>query len=284
MNFKSDFKSDWYEMLQQELIAAGYDLKKEGVTFANTAHAYYNAKQRIPETCKRKVEVSDAFSCPEELEQDWQSLKAKIENGDDLKPYLSKLVTKAAKQDHMLSDWGIYHFHLGTIMGNGGFINRTGPLLFARLTSDTFYAVDVYNHGAWVDTTVLEIIHRNWPSSIAVYRNDGLSYSNPNDEQRASFREQHINAFYTANDGTVYVPVGGGVMTSGNSAMNTVAVIKMHNLLKNLTELLEAEKNSILQILRQHGYTNETEVLAKLDIDSKGYYVTFPEFPGAKKL
>ncbi len=278
MIFKSDFRADWYNMLKQELLSEGFNIQEEGVTDGNIAHVYFNSKQRIINTAKRTVEVSDVFICPSELISGWNVLKSKIENGQDITLHHSMLIRNAAAQDLMLSDWGVYHFHLGTTLNEHGFFQRTKPLLFAKVTSDTFYAINIYNHGAWNDTTIIETIHRNWPHLISSSITAGIKIFAQDDQKKAAIRKQHGNSFLTTKDGTVYAPVGGGIMTSGYSASNAIKVVQMHNLLSKLTNILDEEKEKYTEMLKKVGYVNENEVEAKLRIVPGYYIVFFPKY------
>jgi hypothetical protein len=58
----------------------------------------------------------------------------------------------------LLNEWGVHHLHLGAAPSSRdpSLIERSGPVLFARINPDDFYAINVYSHGAWEQTSVLE--------------------------------------------------------------------------------------------------------------------------------
>lgn len=47
-----------------------------------------------------------------------------------------------------------------------GFVNRTGPVLFARFDEQNAYLINVWSHGNWTNQDMIRIIHNNWPESI----------------------------------------------------------------------------------------------------------------------
>jgi hypothetical protein len=154
---------------------------------------------------------------PTTLEPGWQNLKKRIEAGDDITPHLSKSVDKLLYKDSMLSDWGVHHFHLGEVL-SGKLVDRTGPLLFAIVTEEIFYAIGVFSHGAWTDKKVVETIHRNWAAVVAKHRRDDmLSVGRITESECLALRKKHVNALVETGDGTVYMPLGGGVTSSGHN-------------------------------------------------------------------
>jgi hypothetical protein len=168
VKLKSDFFSDWLNILKDILENHwGYDVSN--ISAEDLPFIYFNAEKRRPDQRVRVLELSDAFSCPPSLQAGWDRLKMLVESGGDLTSNLSKLVNRINNKDSLLNDWGVHHFHLGENL-NGQFIERTAPLLFALVTKDRFYAINIFNHGAWADEDVIEIIHRNWPEAISKYK------------------------------------------------------------------------------------------------------------------
>lgn len=159
-----DFKKDWHETLR-EIMSNEWGMDTTRIT-SDLPIYYFNAVQRRISMNRRSIYVSDVFQCPAEHRVGWHLIQQKVKEGQDLTPHLSKLINKPEKTDPMLNDWGIYHLHLGTEIQNG-FACRTGPLLFARVTDERFYALDVYSLGTWTESEVVETVHRNWPESVA---------------------------------------------------------------------------------------------------------------------
>ena len=175
-NVQSDLYLDWIEELRQELESEGHVVSSALSEF-EVSCIYFNLRKRKISSRARQVFVSADFSCPPTLQNGLQLLRSKMEVGDDLTPHLSRSLKKPDYDDLMLNDWGIYHFHLGTKIEADGFIERTGPVLYARVTRDTVYFISVENHGSWTDQQLMEVIHKNWPDSLVEYKTGFLDMS-----------------------------------------------------------------------------------------------------------
>src|SRR5262249_21712900 len=146
MAFDMDFVADVTSVFRRHLVGLGYNLP-----FVLSGHEvrirYWNLAHRLIQRRPRVVRKSRNFTCPPALEPGLQFVENKIRCGDDLRPHLSKGILKTDYSDALLNDWGIYHLHLGTSIGSGGFAARTGPVLFALFRQDHAYLIDVKGHG-----------------------------------------------------------------------------------------------------------------------------------------
>jgi len=276
MKLRSDFFGDWLNILRGILTNSwGYDTIN--VSDDELPLLYFNAEKRRPDQRQRKVEISDSFVCPAELQAGWERLKGIIESGGDITPNLSKLVYRLTNKDSLLNDWGVHHFHLGENL-NGNFVERTGPLLFALVTNDRFYAINVFNHGAWADEDIVEIIHGNWPDVIRPYKiNDASLATKISEEQRLTLRAKNGNSFVSVSDGTVYAPPGGGVVCSGYNAQAVLQTHRQRDLLRTLEEHLQAQLPNLKEKLIENGYANEHEIKATLEITESDYIAVLPK-------
>ncbi|WP_350940358.1 hypothetical protein MRO13_05585 [Vibrio metschnikovii] len=283
MQLSSDFFGDWLNILKDILQNHwGYDIS--GVSEEELPYVYFNAEKRRPDQRIRSVEISDAFTCPVELQAGWERLKAVVESGGDVTPNLSKLVGRLNNKDSLLNDWGIHHFHLGKAL-NGNFIERTGPLLFALVTKDKFYAINVFNHGAWADQDIVEIIHRNWPDVVSQYQiKNVISATEISESERLTLRAKNANSFFTVSDGTVYAPIGGGVVGSGYNVQAIMSTDRQRSMLKSLEEHLQSQLINLKDTLCQHGYSGEGNIKATLEITDSKYLAIFPDYNVAVTL
>ena len=277
MKLKSDFFGDWINIQKDILMEKwGYDVSS--IPDNEIPLAYFNAEQRRPEAKVRQLLLADTFSCPQNLKSGWERLEGLIKSGHDLTPNLSKLVNNLNMKDSMLNDWGIHHFHLGKNM-KGDFIKRTGPLLFALLDEDKFYAIGIFNHGSWADQDIVEIIHRNWSKLVERYQIKDTVQSTPLTEQeRLTLRKRNTNSFVTVQDGTVYAPIGGGVAMSG---FNMQAVIRRNSqkkFLQDLEQHLDSQLDSMREVFETQGYNGEPELEARLYITEEKYTALFPKY------
>lgn len=278
MKLEAYFVRDWLDLLADILQSHwGYDIS--GVSPDELSYLYFNAEQRRPDQRPRKVEVADSFSCPPELQAGWDRLRSLVESGLDITAHLSKLISLLQNKDSMLNDFGVHHFHLGDAM-NGPFVERTGPLLFALVTKQVFYAIGIFRHGSWADSSVVETIHRNWPEVIARFQIKNCESTNKTTEtQRLALRAKNYNSLSTVSDGTVYMPIGGGAVAAGYNALSIVKTDRQIELLKNLEKHLEERLPQLREELIKHGYNDsETVVEARLEITPDRYLAIFPKY------
>lgn len=249
-----DFRSDWTEILRQKLIEAGYSVDSNQDPDAICIQ-YFNTLKRRIEPKPRKVLIAKEFKCPAEHTQGVNIVRQKAESGQDLTPHLNK-IHSPDDPDSLLNAWGIYHFHLGTLVEKSGFIKRTGLLLFARVTDDFFYILDVLEHGSWYQQRLIEIIHNNWRGSIEMYKipeGHRLVTPPPTDEDVAELRRSNINIFLQVSDGTIYTPPGGGQTIPGIGFHVRVTCSSYGATIRNLEKYVRSNLANFRDIARQHG-------------------------------
>ena len=276
MKLIMDFKADWHDMLKNFMRQEwGLDTRK--ITEDLPVH-YFNAAQRRIPMRPRALLISDAFCCPAEHLAGWMLIQEKVEDGQDLTPHLSKLIDDIGKIDLMLSDWGIYHLHLGTALQDH-YVVRTGPLLFARVTQDKFYAIGIYNHNDWTDITIVETIHRNWPESIARWTLQGVQLAEHlSSDQRKILRKKKYNSFVQVKDGITYGPIGGGYMFSGHSRFAITEMDKEHDFLECLERLIPELMPKLFPELEKHGYREGMDIRVSLVLTDLAYVAHFTEY------
>ncbi|MTJ11534.1 hypothetical protein FJR11_02755 [Anabaena sp. UHCC 0187] len=163
-------------------------------------------------------------SLSEEIHNGLQQFIEKAESGQDLKPHISTRINNPDYNDTMFSDWGFFHFHLGTTLDPDprryGFIQRTNELLFAILApnSETMYLIDVHPHtGGFINQDLLRIIEENWEELLdphTVRGIDEIDY-NPSDNDIGIFRKAGLVTISQTPGGRILFPMGGGNTTAG---------------------------------------------------------------------
>lgn len=275
MKLIMDFKADWHDTLK-EIMSQEWGMDTTGLTTDVPVH-YFNAAQRRISARPRTLLVSDTFQCPAEHQAGWNLIQQKVKDGQDLTSHLSKLIENTTKTDLMLNDWGVYHLHLGTQIKNG-FVERAGPLLFARITDEYFYAIDVYDHRSWTNSEIVETVHRNWPESVARWVMQGVKGGRLTDEERAALRKIHANAFFLTEDDTTYGPLGGGTVASGHNIFSVIQMDIEHDRLECLERRLVEITDEVMPELKKAGYKDAVEVTAKLVLTEGFYAAFFPEY------
>jgi hypothetical protein len=166
-----DFKNDWKEFLAKEMTEMGsqYDSKK---SLEQNTIRYFNAKRRIVSNKPRALHESKELCVPSKHFGAYSDLKRLISLGGDIRPYLSRKTKDANDNDLLLNAWGIHHLHFLS--------KRTEDVLFVRFTDTDAFIVQVLPHGhghadVWVNTLLIEILHKNWPEIIAGHKVAGIS-------------------------------------------------------------------------------------------------------------
>ncbi|RXK84983.1 hypothetical protein EST62_07955 [Chlorobaculum sp. 24CR] len=231
----ADFKNDWVGYLRTNgFPACGLKYKDRRTPVENTM-LYLNAYRRIPAMKPRIVHESRELSVPYEYSPDYEKIVALIKPGGDLKPYLSRDILKKKrpdKNDALLNSWGIQHLHFRT--------EGSDQLLFCVIAESDVFVIQALSHNEeylWVNTQLVEILHRNWPELILHAKHDGLRPEDISNTKRHSLRSKNANFAVTVSDGTVYLPLAGGTMASGDSMEDRVNCDKIFSELESLWDI-----------------------------------------------
>lgn len=282
MIIKADFEADWTAELRR-IMQDDWAMDLAAVKPQELAILFFHAGKRRIEPRPRVVKLSTSFACPPGHQAGWAALVAKIEAGDDLSPHLSLRIEDVMGKDPLLLDWGVYHLHLGQALHpkNQSFIERTGPVVFGFPTADAFHAIGVYEHGAWSDSSVIEIMHSNWPhlTQRAQVQGSGMSLAqNYTDEDRSKLRAAGINLITPLSDGTFLYPVGGGYSANGIWVDGVIASDRERELVKGIQTQVVAQTEFIEQALRAEGYDGSSEVITRLNFNNGTMWVAFEGF------
>ncbi len=283
-----DFVSDWVEHLRHCLTAAGYELPPD-VSPGKIPILYYSACQRGVAPRPRHVLLPRDFQCPPALRirSGLVGFIECAERGGNLNQYQGRELALADEKDLLLFDWGIHHFHLGTgpCRADPRFVARTDDLLFARVTDDTIYLLEVARHGNWARKRLIEILHANWPETIARYRLDDIlgTERELSDSDHLDLREAGITEFVHLADGTFYAPPGGGIQSSRDSTQAVLDSDSSMIYIKLLERQAAAEADGWLAQVRCAGLTPSDQPRIRLVVQESGFYarvdgteLTFP--------
>jgi len=246
-NLKADFQGDWVKFLR-EVGMPERGLKFDGSrTPEQNTMRYLNARRRIPIPTQRVVHESRELSVPQEYKQDYFALKALINAGGDLRPYLSHDIPKKKrphkyKNDLLLNAWGIQHLHFRP--------KGTGHILLCRITGEEVFVIQTLPHDrrkrdVWVETRLLQILHDNWPGQIALGKLHGIPGEVVPRDQRIGLRDHNANFTTAMTDGTVYLAPGGGLMASGECCDDRTNCYKIFSELARWQEIAVSNATSI---------------------------------------
>lgn len=218
-------------IFKKEIEELGFDTSSL-TTSEDVLQSYCSYTYRLIEKRPRTIHKADTFTSQTEVEKGLEWLEMKIEKGESVNPHLNS-ATKKDQLDGLLYDWGIHHLHLGETFSAPGYVERTGPVLFAIFRKDDVYFIDIRNHEGWSDKNLLEIVNRNWPELLSIYKMEGVMPETSFDEKDiASLRKAGVNTFHELSDGNSYLSMGGGITTAGTSMMairSYVTIVRMIN-------------------------------------------------------
>ncbi|WP_425628576.1 hypothetical protein [Vibrio neptunius] len=226
-----DLFKDWNNYLADQFNLQ--DDAREG------AHYQYFQKieRHIPKQ-KRTLVTTYDFECPPDFEEGYRFFKKTVEEGGDLKPFLSRRVDRLDKEDGMHAQWGIRHFHLGDKFENDGFVSRTGPLIYALIKPEKIYVICIALHGKWCDTEIIKVLHDNWPEVIKPFKVE-LEQVNARGDQEdiEENREYNLNELIKMDDGTMYHYANTTV--SGQNEMVVQAALYMMRAFASIQKKIE---------------------------------------------
>lgn len=222
---------------------------------------YRNWMSRLIRPTPRQVHISQSLQT--RLSQSRHAavvrhIVSDIEQGANLKPYLSKLVNTAVQVpttpkklnrrndlDLLLTDWGMHHLHLSTTVGPNGFVTRTADLLFAVFRPRDAYLIDIEPHRSWTKKSLIQILHKELPGAKAthVLRGvAGLSYE-PTEEEHQQLRNAGGGIAIMIDDEAVWP--GGGISTAGTSMMATKDADRLLDQLEAFEEAWEERSKEV---------------------------------------
>lgn len=243
-NITFKFKSSLAKIFKKEIEELGFDVSLL-TTDEDVLHAYCSYSYRLIENRSRTIYKADSFFCPDEVKKGLDWLESKIQKGESVNPHLSS-ATKKDKLDGLLYDWGIHHLHLGEKFSKPGFVERSGPVLFAIFLLDEVFFIDIRDHQGWSDKTLLEIVNKNWPDLLKVYCIEGVR---PEVQMSANdinhLRKAGINTFIELSDGKSYISMGGGITAAKTSMRAVESYVELMRGLNGVEDQIRANGNKL---------------------------------------
>jgi hypothetical protein len=204
---------DDYDNYCRETLAGEFIEYKP--TKHGSVHDYQKYKYRIVSTYPREVVEANDLTVPAKYSVAYTEIVKDIIEGKPLKKYQSRNLKRINYNDDMLSHWKIQHFHLGRNIEEDGFVERTKDLLFIFFVKCKAYILGIFSHGDWCDTSIIEILHSNWPTELLLYKSENTGKFLTAEEHRV-LRKKNFNTTITMQDGTEYFGPGLGVMLGGS--------------------------------------------------------------------
>lgn len=241
MEHRINFKSDLKNIIEQQFCKAGIQYDKE-LDINSFAARYLEMINRLIIPVPRRVIFSKEIHNSlgglthevkaeqrEKALEAWRTvfyLRQLLVAGENVNGFLSKgigFATGKKSADGLLWDFGMHHLHLSREVETSGFVKRSDYLLFAIITGEHTYFVDVRLHRdpqnlGWVRQELFEIAHSNWPELFEPRILRGVKGDRLTDKEKRELRRKNIN-HVTELGGNAIGPLGGGTAMNVSSMM-----------------------------------------------------------------
>jgi hypothetical protein len=227
---------------------------------------------------------------------DFDQLVAKITAGQDLTPHLSTRVrngydtpslanyAKRVDLDLMLAEWHVHHLHLSHKLRGDGFVERTGPLLFAVFTAADAFLIDIFRHGDWTKEAIAHILIDEWPQFGFVHEAKdivGLE-RHVTEAERAELRASGISSPFIEHRGKFYMVGFGGVTSAGTPVAATRYAMFVMRAAKKFADHVAANPDFIPSTLRENGLQAPAAPELHLTFVSDGSFCIMEKNTGAR--
>ena len=191
-------------------------------------------------------------------------VQEKLEQGDDVTPHMSKGLFNGNFTDYLLSDWGIYHLHLGLSM-EGDFIKRTKEVLFFTVHENRAYFIDVRDHGkngekhVFAQLDLLQTLADEFPEVIQRFEFRGFTNISiiTDPKEIIKYRNAGIEIYHKIND-KIYTPPGGGITTACTSTQAEIETNHLLHFANNLEKDIN-EKRDVVDDIFSHASNYEAD-------------------------
>jgi hypothetical protein len=200
---------------------------------------------------------------------DLAALVSKIAGGADLTPHLSTRIQTGYKTrsgssyarredlDLLLAEWQVHHLHLSSKLRPDGFVERTGPLLFAVFSPADAYLINIFHHGDWSREAIAHIMIEEWPNSGFVHEAKGIIglERHVTEQERQTLRSSGISAPFIPYKGKFYMVGRGGITSAGTAVEATRAAAYFLAAARAFADRVKADPEYIAKTLRDNRHS-----------------------------
>lgn len=249
------------QLRQQDRRSEELKEKIEHYDLHNLLNHFFTVYSRRVPVQKWNIHISDKLSNSNKIVE----LASKLSRGDDVNALLSNRVLKLNQSkfaDLLLAEWGIHHLHFEE--------NRSAELLFVYFSGSNAYFIDILQHEkadgsvvTWTNTDLIQVMHDNWPHVLRpyIFKTNSNSPILTNDERR-TLRKKAATTTVIVNDGTEYLPMGGGYSASKHPIDAITQSDFLYLTVKQLQMIVENNYPAIQQALST--YTSSPKLALKL--------------------
>ncbi|EHW0638253.1 hypothetical protein ABMX92_21570 [Vibrio vulnificus] len=249
------------QLRQQDRRSEELKEKIEHYDLHNLLNHFFTVYPRRVPVQKWNIHISDKLSNSNKIVE----LASKLSRGDDVNALLSNRVLKLNQSkfaDLLLAEWGIHHLHFEE--------NRSNELLFIYFSGSDAYLIDILQHEkadgsvvTWTNTDLIQVMHDNWPNVLRpyIFKTNSNSPILTTDERR-TLRKKAATTTVIVNDGTQYLPMGGGYSSSKHPTDAIAQSDFLYSTVKQLQIVVENNYPAIKQALS--AYTSSPKLELKL--------------------
>lgn len=218
-------------------------------------------------------------------------VQEKLEQGDDVTPHMSKSLFNGNFTDYLLSDWGIYHLHLGLSM-DGDFIKRTKEVLFFIVHENRAYFIDVRDHGkngekhVFAQLDLLQTLADEFPEVIQRFEFRGFADISPiitDPAEIIKYRKAGVEIYHKIND-KIYAPMGGGITTDCTSTRAQIETDRLLYFVDNWEKYVNESRDEVDNIFSQASDYQADKADFRLCQDDNGFLVVDKHSGAAMRL
>jgi hypothetical protein len=153
--------------------------------------------------------------------------------------------------DLLLNDWSVHHLHLSTVKRPDGFVERTGPLLFAIVGSKQAFLIDILDHRSWTHERIAHVMIDNWPNANFVHHVASIvSVHVASDAERKIRRDAGIHTGFIERKGKYYMVGMGGLSSAGTNVQHARLANLIRQGLRAFEEGLKEQPDYVAETLR----------------------------------
>jgi hypothetical protein len=240
-----DLFADLKDIVKQHLKALGVqfsaDAPLEKLILLALNHELKTVSQRSRKVYCSKEFLTKKSGLDAAQKQAADDILAKFRKGEDVGGHFSESSVNPKETDALLADWKIHHLHISNHKNKptDRFYSRTGPVMFAYVSEDAAYFIDIYPHGkgfpeTWTRQDLLSILDRNWPHILEPYRLKGISgvAFAPSDLELRKLRGANVNTIIQVGNSFI-APPGGGLAMDGTPSANVFRMDRTFHLIKD---------------------------------------------------
>ncbi len=261
-----NMKEELNNLAALKLTQAGYN----NIRVSEALEQYYNAALRSIIPKPRTIMKSKEFVCPSGYEKKLRFFEDSVNQGKDLRPFMTKTMLDVTFQDKMLFDWGLYHFHLSDAVDTRDkrFMARSGQLLIAYKDwndDNTLYFLQVVSHqklNLWTTQDFIRCLADNWPAMMEQYRMPGMvdMEFSVTDADLAGLRSANVSSFVNLGDGRAYIGSNLGLTGAGTSVRAQFNLIAANKSASLTEKLIKENGREILAYINENSKTTFSDL------------------------